>query len=403
MATNDPTGPSVATIKRLFGVSGNRCAFPKCNAPLVDGEKVVGKICHIKAQNPGGPRYDPNQTAQDRHAYGNLILMCGRHADVIDADEDAYTVERLQRMKTDHERSGPMMDDADAEHGARLLFVDHSVVSTNQSGGITAHTVHVHHHAEPRSQPDELKQRAFVSEKDGAARFRAPGEPLGNLWDVMPLAQDSGREIFLAKGPALWFRMMPHDVPSREWVHDELLTCGRKGNVPLQPLSWISMQYLRAEDGVGACSAVDLLKRETETASVAFAFTTGEIWCTDTTVIQMSRGSILDFLSVARTLLPRFKGFGEFLKCLGLEPPFRWVAGLEGTKGWVLRTPPAANHASTSLGDTCLSNIVSCEGTYDAQQFAGTASLPFFRQLYRRCGVNIPAHIEELLRANRTF
>src|SRR5271167_3557373 len=100
--TNNPTGPTQATIKRLFALSSNKCAFPKCAAPLVDGEKVIGKICHIKAQNEGGPRYDAGQTAEQRHGYDNLILMCGRHHDVIDDDEDAYTVEYLHRLKAKH-------------------------------------------------------------------------------------------------------------------------------------------------------------------------------------------------------------------------------------------------------------------------------------------------------------
>jgi hypothetical protein len=81
---NEVTGPSVAVIKRLFAKSGNKCAFKSCVSPLVDGKKVIGKICHIKAKSEGGARYDPLQTAAERHDYENLILLCGRHHDVID-------------------------------------------------------------------------------------------------------------------------------------------------------------------------------------------------------------------------------------------------------------------------------------------------------------------------------
>ena len=63
----DPTGPSQATIKRLFAHSGNRCAFPRCMEVLVEEGTVVGKVCHIKAANPKGPRYDPQQTTAERH------------------------------------------------------------------------------------------------------------------------------------------------------------------------------------------------------------------------------------------------------------------------------------------------------------------------------------------------
>jgi hypothetical protein len=56
--------PSNKTIKRLFALSGNACAFPKCPVFLVDEDNgsVVGEICHIKARNPHGARYDSTQT-----------------------------------------------------------------------------------------------------------------------------------------------------------------------------------------------------------------------------------------------------------------------------------------------------------------------------------------------------
>jgi hypothetical protein len=329
--------------------------------------------------------------------------MCGLHADVIDADEEAYTIEYLQRLKAKHEESASSMSDADAEHGARLLMIDQRVFSASQSGGITAHTVHVHNYTASQPLTGDLKGRAFVPAKDGAARFRAPGEPLGTFWDIMPFGQDYGYEVFLARGPAIWLRLMPSDVPSQEWVHDELLRCGSSPNVSLQPLLWSSLQYLRAEDGIGAYAIIDDLRHETETASVAFAFNTGEIWCTDTSLLQISRGKNLYFLDIARTLLQKLRGYGKFLKCLEIQPPFRWIAGLEGVKGWMLRTPPPPNCISTSPGETCLTDVVCAEGSFDLQQPAAIALLPFFRQLYRKCGMNIPEHIEELLRANRSF
>ena len=68
--------PTTATIKRLFAVSGNRCAFPGCTLPLVDPDSgtVLGEICHIKARSPEGSRYDLTQTEVERHAFDNLLL-----------------------------------------------------------------------------------------------------------------------------------------------------------------------------------------------------------------------------------------------------------------------------------------------------------------------------------------
>jgi tetratricopeptide (TPR) repeat protein len=103
-------GPSTAIIKRLFAASGNQCAFPDCTQPLVTSGKVTGHICHIKARSPGGPRYDPEQSDEERHGFDNLVLMCPAHHDVIDADAEIYTVERLWEIKREHEernKGGP--------------------------------------------------------------------------------------------------------------------------------------------------------------------------------------------------------------------------------------------------------------------------------------------------------
>ena len=102
------SGPTTATIKRLFAVSGNQCTFPDCPHPLVDppSGKVVGRICHIKARSEGGPRYDLGQSDKERHGFDNLILLCPSHHDVIDADLKTYTVGKLLEIKRVHEAQG---------------------------------------------------------------------------------------------------------------------------------------------------------------------------------------------------------------------------------------------------------------------------------------------------------
>jgi hypothetical protein len=143
---NEPSRP---TIKRLFAVSGNRCAFPSCKMPLVDqaSGKVTGRICHIKARSAGGPRYDPLQTDEERHAYDNLLMMCPIHHDVIDTDVDSYTVERLQRMKAQHESQHEGGSEPSEQVVEKLLInsntvVDGSIITVlSQSGGQIAHSI----------------------------------------------------------------------------------------------------------------------------------------------------------------------------------------------------------------------------------------------------------------------
>jgi hypothetical protein len=95
--------PTTKTIKRLFALSGNQCAFPGCTKPLVEEGTVIGEICHIKAQSTNGPRSDPAQHKRDRHAFENLILMCHKHHKIVDDNPETYTVEMLLQYKAQHE------------------------------------------------------------------------------------------------------------------------------------------------------------------------------------------------------------------------------------------------------------------------------------------------------------
>lgn len=95
--------PTPATIKKLFGLSGNLCAYPTCGQLIIDDSgAIIGQICHIEAAEPGGERYNPNQNDDQRRAFSNLILLCGK-CHIITNDVQKYTVTVLQKMKFDHE------------------------------------------------------------------------------------------------------------------------------------------------------------------------------------------------------------------------------------------------------------------------------------------------------------
>ncbi len=99
------TKPRSSTIKRLFALSGNRCAFPGCTAPLVDEEGcVIGEICHIHASRPDGPRHDAQQSDVARHGFGNLLLLCNPHHKRVDRHWKRYSVAVLLDMKRQHEQ-----------------------------------------------------------------------------------------------------------------------------------------------------------------------------------------------------------------------------------------------------------------------------------------------------------
>jgi hypothetical protein len=99
--------PTISTLKRLFALSSNRCAFPDCASPIIESSgTVTGITCHINARSEGGPRYDPKQTVRERHAFDNLILMCARHSKLIDSEPNRFTTDRLRELKAKHEREG---------------------------------------------------------------------------------------------------------------------------------------------------------------------------------------------------------------------------------------------------------------------------------------------------------
>ncbi len=94
----------------LFQKSGNRCAFPDCRRVLtadaspIDGPVVLGDIAHIVAESHNGPRGNHPLSPEERSQYNNLILLCTQHHQLIDAQPQTYTVERLHAMKEEHER-----------------------------------------------------------------------------------------------------------------------------------------------------------------------------------------------------------------------------------------------------------------------------------------------------------
>ena len=64
--------PTPAVIKRLFALSGNKCAYPGCHEKIVDEHgTVIGEICHIEAAEEGGERYNVNSNDEYRRSFDN--------------------------------------------------------------------------------------------------------------------------------------------------------------------------------------------------------------------------------------------------------------------------------------------------------------------------------------------
>lgn len=102
--TTKRKAPSTKTLRRLYLLSGNQCANPKCSTVLINANgTLVADVCHIKAESPGGPRFDSNLDAEARRAPKNLILLCNTCHTLVDAEPKTYSVAVLTKWKKDRE------------------------------------------------------------------------------------------------------------------------------------------------------------------------------------------------------------------------------------------------------------------------------------------------------------
>jgi hypothetical protein len=128
--------PREPTIKALFAVSGNQCYFHlpdgrRCDEMLThpSWKKVKAQVAHICADAEGGPRYDPDQTPEERQAFENLMLLCPNHHTHVDhLRPDLYPTETLRQMKVTAELKPPRAieewtDDETLERFARVALV----------------------------------------------------------------------------------------------------------------------------------------------------------------------------------------------------------------------------------------------------------------------------------------
>lgn len=159
------TGPrnySDKTLKRLFGLSGNKCAFPGCNRRLVNQDNAKdSNICHIEAANIGGERYNQNMTDEQRADYDNLILLCVQHHDETN-DVATYSVEEMKRLKRNHESQ--FLNETLKANPSMLINAIQAISEIDLSSYPETATLHI---VDPREkiQYNSLKRNAILIEE----------------------------------------------------------------------------------------------------------------------------------------------------------------------------------------------------------------------------------------------
>ncbi len=91
--------------RKLAERAGYKCSNPFCRVTTIgaqqggDGSVSIGEAAHICAASPGGKRYNPNMTSEERGGYDNGIWLCRTHAAMIDRDEKYFTIKMLEEWK----------------------------------------------------------------------------------------------------------------------------------------------------------------------------------------------------------------------------------------------------------------------------------------------------------------
>lgn len=122
---------SAKTKRRLAHRAGYVCSFPNCGIhtagpsdEALDAVNNVGVAAHITAAAPGGPRYDPAMTQEDRESLKNGIWLCETHAKLIDGDVATWTTAVLYKMKGDADLAAKArLAGASPAHGGLTLDV----------------------------------------------------------------------------------------------------------------------------------------------------------------------------------------------------------------------------------------------------------------------------------------
>ena len=97
-------------VKRLLAARvSHHCSRPECRAPTSgpqlddDGVVNLGVAAHITAASPGGPRYDPSLTAEERADAVNGIWLCQNCGKLVDSDLQRFSSRTLQSWKAQAE------------------------------------------------------------------------------------------------------------------------------------------------------------------------------------------------------------------------------------------------------------------------------------------------------------
>ncbi|MGE3313706.1 MAG: hypothetical protein AB7O26_01235 [Planctomycetaceae bacterium] len=97
-------------VKRTLGErAAYICSNPACRRPTIGPHSdpklslKTGEACHIASAAPGGPRFNSEQSSDERRSIENAIWLCTECSTRVDRDEVRFPAGDLLRWKSEHE------------------------------------------------------------------------------------------------------------------------------------------------------------------------------------------------------------------------------------------------------------------------------------------------------------
>lgn len=233
-------------------------------------------------------------------------------------------------------------------------------------------------------------QKLFVprTPADGLGRPYPKGSPIG-IVDAIFL--EKAQPLKLADTPLMWLRVMPKYDPEKKWRLSEIQKLANRPGKILQPLNtrWAGYGHFRGTDVYGAYPTMRSF--EEPILAALMIFNTAEVWSTDAFHVEaLGRQETPTVPLQESDWVSSLNAYASFLHDLGVEGPYRWMAGIEGIKGRSIfpqHRPGYSTFYNRPRGH-CLEDVVIEEGEFSVGQSAADALQPFFEKLYEACGVS---------------
>ena len=88
-------------VKKIVAArAGGMCEL--CGIRIVEDNKIMGEVAHIRGDKPGSARYDKNMSEGERNSPENLILLCPNCHTRVDKNPEKHTVEHLLYRQRHH-------------------------------------------------------------------------------------------------------------------------------------------------------------------------------------------------------------------------------------------------------------------------------------------------------------